>query len=152
MTKVRISPHSRAVGVLPSKSDIEGLYWIVSDKSMLGLERSSSHGKDMEKSGKWLIYVSKESADEVWNKLLEARKTGKLHGIGMKISSLFNMEMQGYSSHVICVYTNDVCDIEDVKKVREELRKLGFTESLPYKADKTTLEGRYGAGVSTYRM
>ena len=45
--------------------------------------------------------------------------------------------------HVICVYTDDANDRDDVLRVREELRLLGFTAKLPYKADRVTLEGRY---------
>ena len=91
----KISRHGRAIEVLPSESNIEGLFWIVSDKSLLGL-RSSSHGEDMEKAGKWLIFVSTDKADEIWTKLVRACEDGKIHGVGMKISSLFNMRIQGY--------------------------------------------------------
>ena len=37
--------------------------------------------------------------------------------------------------HVICVYTEDYTDAEDVMRVERELRSLGITEVLFYKPD-----------------
>jgi hypothetical protein len=49
--------------------------------------------------------------------------------------------------HVICVHTQDADDREDVLRVREELRRLGFTAKISYKTDAATLEGMYnGSG------
>jgi len=44
---------------------------------------------------------------------------------------------------VICVYTYDWTDKEDVKRIRQELRDLGITRKIPYKADRETLSGKY---------
>jgi hypothetical protein len=44
---------------------------------------------------------------------------------------------------VICVYTYDWADEKDVKRIREELRKLGITNKIPYKADQDTASGKY---------
>lgn len=44
---------------------------------------------------------------------------------------------------VICVYTYDWTDKEDVQRVRQELRQLGITSKIPYKADVDTYAGRY---------
>jgi hypothetical protein len=44
---------------------------------------------------------------------------------------------------VMCVYTYDWTDEKDVQRVREELRKLGITSKIPYKADEDTLAGKY---------
>lgn len=46
-------------------------------------------------------------------------------------------------ARVICVYTHDWTDRDDVMRVREELRKLGITNGIPYKADEDTLKGKY---------
>ncbi len=45
--------------------------------------------------------------------------------------------------HVICVYTYDWTDFEDVTRVRNELMILGFTQKLGYKTDADTLSGKY---------
>ncbi len=44
---------------------------------------------------------------------------------------------------VICVYTYDWTDEADVRRVREELRALGITSKIAYKADSDTDAGRY---------
>jgi len=44
---------------------------------------------------------------------------------------------------VICVYTYDWTDEKDVKRVREELRKFGVVNKIPYKSDEDTLSGKY---------
>ena len=41
--------------------------------------------------------------------------------------------------------------MDDVMLVRNELRELGFTESLGYKTDADTLAGNYGSNVTKYR-
>jgi len=53
---------------------------------------------------------------------------------------------------VICVYTYDWADEVDVRRIREELRRLGITWKIPYKADEDTIKGRYGKGVSKYYL
>ena len=44
---------------------------------------------------------------------------------------------------MICVYTYNWTDEDDVKKIREELRQLGITEKIGYKSDQDTIEGKY---------
>ena len=55
------------------------------------------------------------------------------------------------AEHVICVYTYDWTDKKDMKRIREELRKLGITNKIPYKTDD---DPRYAArgdkGISRY--
>ena len=46
---------------------------------------------------------------------------------------------------MICVYTYDWTDEEDVRRIREVLRELGFVKKIPYKADQETRAGRYAA-------
>ena len=49
----------------------------------------------------------------------------------------------GFYNHVICVYTENYLDMDDVKRVREGLRQLGFTKKLQYKPDVFTYCGVY---------
>jgi hypothetical protein len=44
------------------------------------------------------------------------------------------------NTHVICVYTYDFTDEEDVWRVEGELRKLGIVGWINYKSDISTLE------------
>ncbi len=39
---------------------------------------------------------------------------------------------------LVCVYTRDFRDREDTRRVRSELRRLGFTRPLSYKPDLYT--------------
>jgi len=57
--------------------------------------------------------------------------------------------------HLICVYTEDYTDIEDVIRVERELRSLGITEALFYKPDIYTYlniysNNRYHLNASVY--
>ena len=44
---------------------------------------------------------------------------------------------------VICVYTYDYTDKEDVMKIREALRNIGIKNKIPYKTDNATIKGQY---------
>jgi len=99
------------------------------------------------KTGKWLIFVNREDIDEVWTKVKKATEEGKL-GIETKVRTAKPIPKSvGYEEykHVICVYTYDWTDEKDVKRVREELRKLGITQKIFYKADEDTIKGKYAA-------
>ena len=54
---------------------------------------------------------------------------------------------------MICVYTYDYHDYDDIFRIREALRQLGYDDPLCYKADHDTVHGRYahlGDQVITY--
>jgi hypothetical protein len=51
---------------------------------------------------------------------------------------------------MICVFTYDWTDAEDVLRVRQALRDLGITKKLGYKADEDTRAGRYGFDYKYY--
>ena len=44
---------------------------------------------------------------------------------------------------VICVYSYDADDKEDVMRIRQALREIGVTWKIPYKLDEDTFLGRY---------
>ena len=44
---------------------------------------------------------------------------------------------------VLCVFTYNYEDIEDVRRIREQLRRIGVNEKIAYKADEDTKAGRY---------
>lgn len=88
--------------------------------------------------GKWLIYRNHSEIDDVWKTIAKATFNGGL-GISAKVSTA----MQKGRSHVICVYTGNYLNLEDVMRVRENLRSLGFTEKLCYKPDLYTYLGIY---------
>lgn len=108
-------------------------------------------------SGKWLIFAPAEEVDEVWAKIKNAVKDGLL-GNGAKVASIYGARIDqftGKKRQVICVYTYDWTDKEDVMRIREELRKLSITEILSYKIDADTMAGKYrdtgSRNISKYR-
>lgn len=116
-------------------------YWIFASR------RKGKYPKPSPRSGKWLIFVNIKDICEVWAKIRKATEEGKL-GAEAKVSTAKSKPADiGYKKdeHVICVYTYDWTDEKDVERIREELRKLGITNKIPYKADEDTGKGRYAA-------
>jgi hypothetical protein len=81
--------------------------------------------------------------DDVWEKIKRATEEGRLGGRVKVATAKPNPNAVNPDKRVICIYTYDCEDEEDVKRVRQELRKLGITGKIPYKTDKATLRGRY---------
>lgn len=88
--------------------------------------------------GKWLIYRTESEIDSAWKAIAENTWSGKLTSCA-KVST----SAQKSKRHVICVYTDNYLDYEDVERIREKLRNLGFGEELCYKPDVYTYLGIY---------
>ena len=121
---------------LPSK--VKNKYW---------LDSEAPDGNWTENSGKWLLFIPRARVDKIWKVIDEETKAGQL-GIASKVATVKqNPLAKSNSIHVICVYTYDCEDIDDVKRVRQRLRTLGFKSKIPYKTDNATQEGQYtGSG------
>ena len=119
----------------PSK--VKDVYWIFAGR------KKGTYPESTSKSGKWLIFVDKENINEVWAIIKKATEEGKL-GSSSKVATAKPSPLAiDPNKRVICVYTYDWTDKEDVRKIREELRKLGITNKIGYKTDEDTLRGRY---------
>jgi len=99
--------------------------------------------------GKWLVFVEEADVDAVWEKVAAATQSGRL-GFAAKVATAWPNSLARSSKRVICVYTYDFNDHEDVTRVLVALRDLGFEERLSYKTDVDTLAGQYGSGAATY--
>jgi hypothetical protein len=117
-------------------SEVRDVYWI------FAFRKKGKYPEPTSRSGKWLIYVNPENVDEVWSKIKGAVEEGRL-GDSAKVSTAKPSSLATGRQRVICVYTYDWADEKDVKRIREELRKLGVTGKIPYKADQDTLKGKY---------
>jgi hypothetical protein len=95
------------------------------------------------RSGKWLIFVKREEADARWREIRAAVEAGELGHSAKVATAKPNPHAKDPSKHVICVYTYDSEDREDVRRVRQALRDLGITHRIPYKTDQATRAGRY---------
>lgn len=106
---------------------------------------------DTERSGKWLIWLSSETIDRYWTKIKQAVEGGKL-GDAAKVSTAGSLSMK-HPRYVMCVYTYDYEDRDDVMRIRQVLRDLGIRREIPYKADEDTHRLRYGADYTPiYRV
>jgi len=93
-----------------------------------------------DRTGKWCLFVAPAEVDVAWNKIKGALEQSQL--LCAKVSTALGA--MGYDTHVICVYTEDWTDMEDLIRSREVLRLLGFKEELGYKRDVDTRNGIYG--------
>ena len=118
----------------PVPSKTRDSYWI---------ESAAPTGEWSAHSGKWLLFVCVGRIDEVWKSIDSETRSGRL-GIASKVATAKPNSL-ATSGHIrlICVYTYNCTDLDDVRKVRERLRELGFTKKIPYKPDSATANGRY---------
>lgn len=92
--------------------------------------------------GKWLLFVNKTEVDDVWKKIRQETIEEKL-GCSSKVSTKRGWMHKGMpDDYVICVHTPDCKDKEDVLRVRNRLRELGFTSKIGYKTDEATFKGK----------
>lgn len=122
-------------GVTPSMTT--QMYWIVQDAPGVAPEAIQD-----ELAGKWLIFLPLEEVDDAWKKVRDATWRGEL-GISAKVSTAKPNPDSRDNMKVIYVYTPDWRDEEDVMRVRERLRELGFVDRIGYKRNIETFQGQY---------
>lgn len=130
-----ITTSSKVLTILPSTE--RDNYWIYAENS-----HTKEESIDYNLVGKWLIFVSEDKVDEIWEKIKEKTESNEL-GISAKVSTAKQSQGYGSKTRVICVYTKNHEDEKNVWEVREGLRKLGFTRPLSYKTDQATCQGIY---------
>jgi len=123
-------------------SQVTDSYWISAYRERGRYPAHTARG------GKWLVYLKREYVDECWLKIRDAVRDGRL-GSSAKCSTAMPNPNASRSSHVICVYTYDAEDAQDVKRVRATLRKLGMVQKIPYKSDAATDQGLYNVHGDT---
>ena len=98
------------------------------------------------RDGKWLIWLSPANIDRYWKLIRAAVELGKL-GNRAKVSTAGSLS-EKRPGHVICVYTYDFEDREDVMRIREVLRKIGIKQKIRYKSNEDTLKLQYGSNYT----
>ena len=91
-----------------------------------------------EHGGKWLILVPRTDVDAVWLRIREALEAGRLGDCAKVSTARPNRNAPDPLMHVICVYTNNSDDVDDVKRVRASLRELKLLDGLRYKTNAAT--------------
>ncbi len=126
-----------------SENIIERAFWIKAHPSA-SLTEKMPLGKNI---GKWCIFVHRDDLDVVWARVRRATKVG-MFWRGSKVSTEWGQEIYRMrnpsanpSEHVICVYSYDYSDENDVKRIRQALYKIGIDQPLGYKTDEDTAAG-----------
>jgi hypothetical protein len=143
--KKKPSTRKKAISLLQneSPSEVTEIYWLST------LRQNGKYPKQTENSGKWLVFAPIDKVDEVWIKIKIATENGLLGQASKVATAKENSNATNKNIKVICVYTYDYTDEQDVMRVRQELRKLGVTSKIPYKADRATREGKYSVKGNT---
>ena len=121
----------------PRPSQVKHEYWLYANR------KRGDYPKATVNSGKWLIFAPISQIDEVWTRIKHATEDGRLGDSAKVATAKPNPNASDPVMKVICVYTYDWTDEADVRRVRQELRALGITSKIPYKADSDTNAGRY---------
>lgn len=90
-------------------------------------------------NGKWMLFPSPSHVDEVWAKVARATVAGEL-GVAAKVATSGDDE-RSEKTRLVCVYTDDFSNKEDVKRVLKKLRDLkliGGDQGIFYKCDAYT--------------
>lgn len=123
-----------------------GVGWVYAWPNAAEHRPKGSSTPGMEGAGKWLIFSRRDDHPAAWEVISTATEQGRL-GPAAKAATVPG-KGDGF---VICVYTKDAEDLEDIGRVLRVLRELGFRQPLSYKSDANTLALKYGRGASTYR-
>jgi Domain of unknown function (DUF1917) len=121
----------------PKPSQVTHEYWLYAKR------KRGDYPDTTANSGKWLIFTPISQIDEVWTKIKLATEDGCLGESAKVATAKPNPIVTNPGMKVICVYTYDWTDEADVRRVRQELRALGITSKIPYKADRDTNAGIY---------
>src|SRR5438876_141142 len=120
-------PKTKKAVVAPSQEVTE--YWIACRR-----KKKFPYPEYTERSGKWLIFLKRNEADELWFQIKDAVEQGQL-GSAAKISTNHPESIRfSPKAQVICVYTYDYADQADVMRVRQRLRELGVNWEVSYKS------------------
>jgi superfamily II DNA or RNA helicase len=132
---------TRTLGDDSLPSQVADRYWIYAERR--DPESYPDHGP---RGGKWLIFIKTVEIDQWWVLIKAATEAGHLGGSAKVSTAKENPNAKDPKAGVICVYTYDVDDVADCRRVREALRHLGVTWKVPYKTDTDTVVGRYAKG------
>lgn len=101
-------------------------------------------------AGKWLWFPPLSYLDQAWATVCAGVRENRL-SYRAKVGTLRNARPgSGDTRRPICIFTLDWRDTQEVERVLHALRDAGIKDSLHYKTDHDTREGRYGAGVASY--
>eukprot|EP01038_Epipyxis_sp_PR26KG_P011552 gene11552-15472_t len=136
--------HSSGCKELPSKCycDVDWIW-----KRSLISEKTNAN-----RSGKWMLFPSRTTVDTIWEKITELLDDGFLGHVA-KVSPV--RDSTKAEDHLICIYTDNHENIDDVWRVLMSIRLLIPGQKygvLNYKTDDATYSGDYcGTIVKRHR-
>jgi hypothetical protein len=95
------------------------------------------------RNGKWMLFIPDDEINAAWDTIRTAVEEGKLGDTAKVATAKPNPNALDRHRKLICVYTYDAEDKEDVVRILQALRDLGFQQGLTYKTDEATLAGEY---------
>ena len=121
----------------------------VPDYDWISCQYESTSGGLDTTVGKWMLFCkTSEENNELWTKLKSLLYQDKL-GISMKSATTFSETAISYKGTqrgiLICVYTKNWRDLDDIRLVLSSIRELGIKGPLYYKSDRQTLLGMSGS-------
>ena len=103
---------------------------------MMGLDRKNLEEDIMRAAksngiicGKWMLFPSEDKVDRYWAEVVRGTVEDRL-GIAAKVATRPD-KPGGESTRVICVYTRDINNEADIKRVLEELVRLKLALAIP---------------------
>jgi len=137
--------HLEANGLprMNSDTDLRRPSQVLDEYWLIAVSKKGRHIPLTGRTGKWLLFVLSSEVDEVWDRIRLATESGLLREASKVSTARPNPNARDVTTKVVCIYTYDHEDEEDVMRVREELRRLGFKDRIPYKTDEATLSGKY---------
>lgn len=111
---------------------------LVTDRSFVYAWAPHNHRRVTRRVGKWIMVLPAQELDDVWAIIEPAVLAGKL---GPAAKARTGMpDVMGFDERysIICVYTRDANNIDDVDRVYDQLRDLGIRCGLRYKTDDET--------------
>lgn len=129
---------TRTLGDDRLPSQVADRYWLYAERR--DPDSYPDHGP---RGGKWLIFIKTTEIDQWWARIKAATEAGHLGGSAKVSTAKENPNAKDPRTGVICVYTYDVDDVADCRRIREGLREVGLNWKIPYKTDADTVAGRY---------
>lgn len=125
---------------VPSNPDLK-FYWLDSDP-----EGNAFYSTP--KSGKWCLPFALEEVDAAWARIDALVAAGKLRAA--IASTVWGSRQRGFDTLVICVFTEDWEDKDEVLRVRRLLIEEGFKTTMGYKRDIDTVQPVLGQPEFSY--
>lgn len=102
---------------------------------------------DYRKVGKWMLFLTKDQVNTVWDKIKQAVTDGYLWR--SKVSTSEEVPANNRENHAIMIYTKDYTDLDDIINVLNFLEDSGIKAPntiIKYKTDQQTRAGVYRGG------